>query len=88
MPSVLRSDLRIHDAQGDPTAERGIILIAEDEARESATRIREQVAAARAQRPGGIAGVGQGGVSVLTSMGYMGKDEDSGEDDPGSEKDK
>ena len=88
VPSVLRSDLRIHDAQGDPTAERGIILIAEDEARESATRIREQVAAARAQRPGGIAGVGQGGVSVLTSMGYMGKDEDSGEDDPGSEKDK
>jgi arylsulfatase A-like enzyme len=78
---VERTDLRIYDDQGDPTSQRDLILLAEPEARESAARMREILEEAQLKKPGGIAGVGQGGVSVLQGISYMGNDDDEEEDE-------
>ncbi len=82
---IKRSDMRIYDNQSDPTAERDLVLVAEEEARAAIERMQEILKAARLLKPSGIAGVGQAGASTLEGIGYTGDDdepeEDEGEDD-------
>ena len=78
---VAKSDLRQFDAVADPRAERDLISIAQDMARDGAARIKELVVEARGVQPRGITGAGAGSFAVLKAIGYMGDDGDDSDVD-------